>query len=151
MDSKLNDLSKQRLSTCHPELANLILQVAKHFPCQVICGYRNEKEQNLAYQTGHSKSPWPSSKHNKSPSIAVDVAPIPYDPKDIRRIAMFAGFVLGVGSQLGLTLRWGGDWNSNLQMADESFPDMFHFELRTHFEMVSPAAPPQDPGVPMGH
>ncbi len=127
-----NSMSSQSinlLSNVHPDLVKVVLEVGKTFPCKVIQGYRTQAEQNEAYSKGNSKLKWPESKHNLEPSLAVDLAPIPYDPQDVKRLIFFGGYVLGVSCQLGIPLRWGGDWSRNLVLSDEKFPDLFHFEL----------------------
>jgi peptidoglycan L-alanyl-D-glutamate endopeptidase CwlK len=37
---------------------------------------------------------------------------------------------LGVASQMGLKIRWGGDWDMDTQTKDNKFDDLVHFELR---------------------
>lgn len=59
----------------------------------------------------------------------MDAAPFPIDWKDLPRFTLFAGFVLGTASEMGIGVRWGGDWNSDTQVKDESFRDLVHFEL----------------------
>lgn len=125
----LTDLDMQRLNTCDDRLKTLVLEVAKDFPLTVMYGNRGEADQHQAFVSGHSKLDWPNSKHNSLPSVAVDIAPYPYDPKGINRIVFLAGFVLGTAARLGISIRWGGDWNMNMVMSDEHFPDLFHFEL----------------------
>jgi hypothetical protein len=72
---------------------------------------------------------WPDSKHNQSPSMAVDVAPYPIDWADRERFNYFAGYVMGVASQHGIALRWGGDWNRDWKVRDNNFDDLPHYEL----------------------
>ena len=43
---------------------------------------------------------------------------------------MFAGFVLGVANQMGINLRWGGDWDQDFEVQDNKFDDFPHFELK---------------------
>ena len=43
---------------------------------------------------------------------------------------MFAGFILGVASQLDISLRFGGDWDGDRKTDDQTFNDLFHFELK---------------------
>lgn len=121
--------SLQRLSTCDSRLQRVFLEVVKHFDCTVLEGHRDKAAQDKAFAEKKSKLQWPNGMHNKLPSLAVDAAPVPIDWNDRRRFDHFAGFVLGVASQQGVKLRWGGDWNRNTQLKDESFLDLVHFEL----------------------
>jgi len=90
-----------------------------------------------AYNAGRSKVKWPNGKHNKRPSMAVDVVPYPIDWQDRDRFHYFAGYVMGVADMLhaeGLInhrLRWGGDWDRDTQVKDNGFDDLVHFELVT--------------------
>lgn len=126
---KLTEQDMQRLSTCEPRLIRLIEEVSKVFPIMVLTGFRGEGAQMEAYRSGTSKTKWPMSKHNKEPAQAVDIAPLPYDGKNTKRLLYLAGYVRGVASQLGIPIRCGADWNGNFNPSDETFSDLFHFEL----------------------
>lgn len=127
---KFGKSSRERLDTCHPDLQRLFEEVVKHFDCRVTCGHRDRMAQMIAYQENRSKLPWPQSKHNQIPSTAVDVVPYPVDWKDIHRFYYFAGFVKGVAKFLGIPIRWGGDWDSDTEVDDQTFNDLPHFELK---------------------
>ena len=128
--AKFGIRSRGRLSSCHPDLQRVFNEVVKEFDCSVICGHRGENEQNLAYQEGMSKVKYPNGKHNGKPSLAVDVAPYPIDWNDREWFTYFAGYVLGVAKSMGIKLRWGGDWDMDFKVKDNSFDDLPHFELR---------------------
>lgn len=128
---KFSKKSLERLGTCHPDLIRLFNKVIEVTDCTVLCGFRGEEEQNEAVRQGNSKTPWPKSKHNTRPrSMAVDVAPYPIDWSDHRRFYYFAGVVMGVADSLGISIRFGGDWNGNFNLKDENFFDLVHFELK---------------------
>ena len=121
--------SQAKLDTCDKRLQKIFQEVVKHYDCTVIEGHRSEEKQNEYYRTGKSKVRYPSGKHNSTPSLAVDVAPCPIDWGDVRRFDHFAGFVQAVALSQGVTLRWGGDWNMNLDFKDQTFNDLPHFEI----------------------
>ncbi len=128
--------SKNNLATCHPDLQWLLNEVIKHYDCSVICGHRTKEDQNKAYHEGRSKIKWPNGKHNSSPSMAVDVVPWFSTKPNIRwndskKFYHFAGYVLAVADQLGINLRWGGDWDGDGELHDQTFMDLPHFELRS--------------------
>ena len=127
---KFGRTSKKRLVTCKEDLQVLFNEVVKHFDCSVLVGYRGRNEQDTAYESGHSKVKWPNGKHNKKPSVAVDVAPYPIDWEDRERFIYFGGFVKGCAFRMNLPLRWGGDWDSDTQLSDNKFDDLVHFELK---------------------
>ena len=121
--------SLENLNQCHPDLILLFNEVIKHFDCTVTCGHRGEFEQNEAFRKGYSKLKFPMSKHNNDPALAADVVPYPIDWKDTERMYCFGGFVKGIASQMGIDIRWGGDWDSDTQVKDQNFIDLPHFEL----------------------
>lgn len=124
-----SEKSKQRLDTCHPDLQKLFNEVIKHIDCSILCGNRGKEDQNKAFIDGKSKLKWPQSKHNSSPSNAIDVVPFPIDWDDKNRFYFFAGFVLATAKNLNIRVRWGGDWNSDYNFKNENFLDFPHFEL----------------------
>lgn len=121
--------SRRKLATCHPDLQRLFAEVIKWYDCTVICGHRGEQEQNAAFESGHSKVKWPDGKHNKLPSLAVDVVPYPINWGNTRRMYYFGGYVCATARQMGLPLRWGGDWDNDTMINDQTFNDLVHFEL----------------------
>lgn len=121
--------SRARLKTCDPKLQRLMNEVIRHWDCTILEGHRTEFRQNEMVRIGTSQLSWPNSKHNKTPSLAVDAAPYPIDWADIERFRAFGGFVLGVAAVLNIPLRWGGDWNGNRDFKDQKFHDLPHFEL----------------------
>ena len=119
--------SQEKLDTCHPDLIRLFKEVVKHYDCTILEGRRSFKRQEKLFAEGKSKTM--NSKHLSNPSIAVDVAPYPIDWDDKQRFYHFGGYVLGVANELGIKIRWGGDWNGNLNLKDQNFFDLPHFEL----------------------
>lgn len=49
---------------------------------------------------------------------------------DLARWYYFGGYVCGVADEIGVPIRWGGDWNGNRKVDDQSFHDLPHFERR---------------------
>ena len=127
---KFSNRSLNRLNTCDKRLREIFNEVIKTVDCSILEGYRDKDRQNALYKEGKTKVKYPFGRHNKLPSIAVDVVPYPVDWDDRERFHLFAGFVLGVSNQMGHDLRWGGDWNQNWQVNDNRFDDFPHFELR---------------------
>ncbi len=118
---KFGSRSRKALGTAHPDLQRLFNEVIKEFDCAVLCGHRGRFEQEQAFEAGTSKLQWPKSKHNKTPSLAVDCVPFPIDWKDRERLNAFAVFVKDAAKRLGIKVRWGGDW--------KTFFDGPHWEL----------------------
>ena len=127
---KFGERSKNALSSCDERLIKIFDEVIKTVDCSVLEGHRGQSKQDKYYEEGKSKVKYPSGRHNKLPSMAVDVAPYPIDWNDRERFHLFAGFVLGIAKSMGINLRWGGDWNQNWFVDDNKFDDFPHFELR---------------------
>lgn len=115
--------AKARLETCHPALKAVIYRACElsPIPFTVLCGHRNQQDQEAAFAAGTTKLHWPNGNHNAEPSNAVDLAPLPIDWKNLHAFAMLAGVVLSSARLLGVKLGWGGDW--------VTFKDYPHFEL----------------------
>lgn len=133
---KFGQSSFKQLATAHPDLQVLFYEVIKHIDCQVLEGFRNQADQEAAVRKGNSKVHWPNGKHNHSPSYAVDVAPYPVDWKNTQRFFWFSGVVMGISELLFVSgkmkhkIRYGGDWNRNYNIMDETgLRDLVHFEL----------------------
>lgn len=131
--------SKEKLATCHPYLQLIFNQIIKEFDNTIICGHRGKIAQTLVFFQRKSKVKWPLSQHNyllnKKPySLAVDAAPYDeglrgIDWGDTKRICYFAGRVMQKASDLGISLKWGGDWDQDTETKDNKFNDLVHFEL----------------------
>jgi len=130
--------SAAQLVTCCLSLQRVFKGVLQYRDHSVIKGHRDKVEQAKAFLKGTTKLKWPKGKHNKNPSKAVDVEPYPKDPpqepitvdgKRWARYYYFAGFALGWARANGIKLRWGGDWDGDGQIKDQSFDDLYHFEV----------------------
>lgn len=125
-----SSFSRQNLRSCHPSLVLVFEEVIKHFDCRVTCGHRSEEDQMKAYHESRSTKQWPESKHNRVPSMAVDVIPYPVDWEDIERFYHFAGWVKGIAQgKYDIKIRWGGDWDSDTEVHDQTFFDLPHYEV----------------------
>ena len=129
---KFSTTSIERLKTCHPWLQDICNEIIKHFDCTIVYGHRNKVQQTIAFQENKSKVEWPNSKHNKTPSLAVDVAPY-LNGKiswNTYHCLYLAGMIMGIASQLKIPLRYGGDWDMDDEViTDQTFQDLVHFEI----------------------
>jgi len=113
--------SRENLETCDYRLIKLFNEVVDIADCSVLCGHRNEEDQNKAFDEGHSKLRWPRSQHNIYPSTGIDVVPYPIDWEDLEPFFYLAGVVKGVAKMMSYIIEWGGDWTS--------FKDYPHYQL----------------------
>jgi len=103
------------------------LQVMDH---SIICGYRTVTEQLALFLKKKTKVRL--GKHNCKPSMAIDAIPYPINPdwdKDRDRIILFAGIIKGIASKHKVKIRWGGDWDGDNDLKDQTFFDLVHFEI----------------------
>jgi len=128
--------SKEKLEGCDPELQILFNYVIRYFDCTIICGERGETAQNKAFADGFSTVQYPNSKHNSSPSEAVDVVPWPIEWNNTDRMRYFIGFVKGVAKMLKMynamdkEIVTGADWDNDTVLKDQRFNDFPHFQIK---------------------
>jgi peptidoglycan LD-endopeptidase CwlK len=118
--------SRRHLATCDERLQRILNDVIERVDCAVICGTRGKAAQDKAYREGASTVQWPNSRHNASPSTAVDVVPWPLswdvsDPAVRDTWDVLALEIKGTANRLGIPIEWGGDWRR--------FKDLPHWQL----------------------
>lgn len=129
---KYSSRSMGRLLECDRRLQKVFTKVIEITDNSILEGHRNEDVQNKAFDEGRSKLKFPLGKHNSMPSMAIDAAPYPIDWEDTKRFYLFAGIVIAVGHMMGITIRWGGDWDRDMDVNDQKFMDLVHFEIVTN-------------------
>lgn len=127
--NKFSKRSRERLESCHADLIALCERVLEVYDFSVLEGHRSGERQDELFRQGKSKVKAGESKHNFTPSLAVDIAPYPIDWTDSNRFYLLAGMMFQAAHELGVKLRWGGDWNRNWDHKDQAFMDLPHFEL----------------------
>ena len=119
------------LAQVHVDLrrvAHATLDVGMDFA--VTEGHRGQEAQEDFFHRGLTKVHFPHSKHNLEPSQATHFVPWPVDWDDLARFYHLAGLVRAVAQQLGVEVRWGGDWDGDFDLRDQSFMDLAHYELK---------------------
>ena len=155
--------SLKALSTINPVIRPVLQSLLDDgIDHTVVCGHRNEHDQNEAFYAIPPRShlKWPDSEHNKLPSDAVDVVPyvkvnglkggIHWNADVIiaqgfsvqeankivesynKQMVLFAGMFIIRAHHFGIILRWGGDWNKDWSLMDNRFNDYPHFEIVMH-------------------
>ena len=135
--AKFGKSSVRRLDTCAQPLQALMRRVVIQRDCSITCGERGQEDQDAAFNARPqlSKVKYPGSKHNSSPSMAVDVVPWPEKwgstPafKELAKIVQEEWAYMSDEEKDGYTLRWGGDWDGDGDTDDQTFVDMPHWEL----------------------
>lgn len=127
--ARFSESSKKKLNTCEPKLQRLCYEAINIMDFTVLCGHRGKEEQDKAVAEGKSKTPYPNSKHNSSPSKAVDLAPYPIDWNDRERFVLLIGIIKGLAHAYGIKIRCGADFNGDMNFRNDSFVDLPHIEL----------------------
>ena len=118
----LGKTSRKRLDTCADPLQSIIISAAAdpECPCDfgVVCGGREEEDQNRAYAEGKSNAWWGESDHNvmkgdKPFSMGIDLAPYEasirnYVWGDELLFSALASHIMKHASKLGYSIEWGG-------------------------------------------
>jgi hypothetical protein len=125
--------SKEVYGTLDPRLQILVTRIRDEVvDISLVCGHRTKDEQNAAFDAGYSQLRWPAGKHNKLPSIAVDLQPYPYPTATNKlwaSLAYIAGRAHDIAHDEGFKVRWGGDWDGDGDLTDQNFDDLFHIEV----------------------
>jgi hypothetical protein len=129
MTYKFGKSSQERLETCDPRLQEILNVAIEYIDFSVLCGTRDKAAQDKAVADGASKVNYPNSKHNSTPSVAVDVAPYPIDWDDVKRFAHLQGILRGIAMAKGIPIRSGIDWDGDGDITDHKFMDWPHLEL----------------------
>ena len=132
---KFSKASIAKLKTCHPLLQVIALEAIKEIDFVVIEGARTTAKQQEIYKIGRrgvaGEKPvtWidgitKKSKHNHTPSLAMDLAPyidrkIPWN--DTKAFDALAAVIMRIAQENATPLVWGGSW--------KRFKDRPHFEL----------------------
>jgi len=118
--------SKERLKGVDAKLVNVANELIKLMDVTVIEGLRSQERQNELVAQGKSKTKFGKHVAGK----ALDLAPYPVDWEDRERFHYMGGLVRGIGHSLGVSVRWGGDWDSDGEIKDNSFDDLVHIEIK---------------------
>tara|TARA_R100000329_G_C7595457_1_gene211166 strand:- start:841 stop:1218 length:378 start_codon:yes stop_codon:yes gene_type:complete len=118
--------SRERLKGVDAKLVNILNELIKMMDITVIEGLRSAERQEELLAKGATKVKY--SKHMEGK--AVDIAPYPIDWEDRDRFYYMGGMVRGIAKQLGIDVRFGGDWDSDGETKDNNFDDLVHIELK---------------------
>jgi len=122
---KFGKKSQERLRGVNSELVNVLFELVKIMDVTIIEGVRSQERQDRLVAEGKSKTKF--SKHITG--RAVDLAPYPIDWEDRDRFHYMGGMLRGIAHQMGVKVRWGGDWNGDGETKDNNFDDLVHIEL----------------------
>jgi peptidoglycan L-alanyl-D-glutamate endopeptidase CwlK len=103
---------------------------ASPFDLSITQSHRTKSEHE-ALPKGATQVEWENSKHSAFPSMAGHLDPYPIDYDDWLRYYVLAGVVMSVAKDLKVDdkIRWGGDWDGDLKLSEETFRDLAHWEI----------------------
>lgn len=130
--------SEERLKGVNPSLVAVVRRAAQlsSVPFLVIGGLRSKERQAELYAQGRTKPggkvTWTlKSKHIDG--LAVDLAPYENGKIDWNTLSKFDAIyraMMAAGAELGVSLRYGGDWDGDGVLREKGETDSPHFELR---------------------
>ena len=152
MTYKLSERSLQRLQGVHPNLVKVVkraIEISKQ-DFMVLEGVRTRKQCMVNYGKGRTiaqcvakgvtaqyanpraaKVTWLNdpfaSKHVTGK--AVDLVPYPVDWNDLKKFDAIAQAMLQAAKELGVTIRWGADWDGDGKPRERGESDSPHFEI----------------------
>ncbi len=140
MGFQLGTTSRERLEGVHPDLVKVaeraITITEQDF--MVLEGVRTPARQRQLYAQGRTKPgkkvTWTlNSNHFVNPATgyghAVDLVPYPVDWNDLDKFDAMAHAMLTAAKELGISLRWGADWDRDGKPREKGESDSPHFEL----------------------
>ena len=123
---KFGRLSRERLKGVDARLVNVLNELIKMMDVTIIEGLRSAERQKELLAKGATKVKY--SKHMEGK--AVDLAPYPIDWENRDGFYYMGGMIRGIAKQMGVNIRFGGDWDSDGDTKDNNFDDLVHVELK---------------------
>lgn len=133
----LDERSEKRLEGVNPTLVSIVRRAAKRLPFSlfVVEGLRTRERQAELYAQGRTKPgkkvTWTlHSKHLEGK--AVDLAPLidgAIDWADLSKFDAIAKAMQDAAKEVGVAVRWGGNWDMDGQPRERGESDSPHFEL----------------------
>lgn len=122
-----------QLATASVDLQRLFNEAIKHRDISILEGYRSHERQGEMLAEGKSKLGPGESKHNQSPSRAVDAIWYPFveeDWDDREKWVEWTSWIKGLAAGMGIDIISGYDWDHDFDLDDQNFNDGPHFEER---------------------
>lgn len=140
--------SLKKLINVHPSMIDFAFELANVIDCKIVYGIRTDEEQMKLFVDGKSSFDGVTKKSNHQPKeddfgYALDILPLPKGvnmylddgSEDNIRWGQFDGLCHGIAYKLGIKIRTGFKWRSNIMDSlarnerDNTLPDGNHVEL----------------------
>lgn len=140
INHNLGRSSLSNLTGVHPLLIAVVVRALKisEVDFKIIEGLRTQDRQAELYAQGRTKPgnvvTWTlNSNHfiNQKTGYghAIDILPAPYDWKDLANFDKVAKAMMQAADEIGVTVRWGADWDMDGNPRERGESDSPHFEL----------------------
>lgn len=108
-----------------------IIRTPIDFGVAYMGGLRTAEEQKVLFDQGYSKCDGYTLKsyHQSGNAIDLNVFVGGKTVENKEMLCVIAGVIFSCASELGIKLRWGLDWDQDGDVRDNTFNDMYHFEL----------------------
>jgi len=130
----LSSNSLERMQGIHPHLKGLLLVAIMDSPVDFgippYGGKRTAEEQHTLYLQGSSQCDGFTTMSEHQIGSAFDFFPYVNGKADydMRYVLLIAGHIMGTAKRMGIELAWGGDWDSDLDLDDQTLNDLVHFQ-----------------------
>ena len=131
----LSERSLERAKDVNPKLIDIILLAIKRTPIDFGVAYqggaRTAEEQNQLFKEGYSKCDGYLilSKHQSGDAIDLNVFVGAKVVENKEMLCVIAGIMFACANELNVQIRWGLDWDKDGDIRDNTFNDMYHFEI----------------------
>jgi len=134
-------VSRERLETCDDRIIKVFTKLIETIDFSVLCGFRNQEDQEHAFKNGATRLHFPNSRHNAYPSEAIDIAPYwkesphirwgavhewaqypelkdqyqtfaEYNNACLQAFTILAEHAMNIAKEMDVELVWGGSWKS---------------------------------------
>ena len=131
----LSERSLFRLKDVNIKIINLSLLAIKRTPIDFgiawMGGKRTAEEQNQLFKDGYSQCDGYEkiSKHQSGDAVDLNVFINGSVVDNKEMLCVVAGVMFACANELNIKIRWGGDWDSDSDVRDNKFNDLYHYEL----------------------
>ncbi len=121
-----------------PDLVNIVCLAIQRSPVDFgvayLGGLRTPEQQNQLFKDqvstkdGYTKL----SKHQFGEAVDLNAFVGGRAIVSEKMQCVIAGVMFSCAAELGEKIRWGGDWDSDGNLGDQTFNDLYHFEILKH-------------------
>jgi len=137
MNFNLSHSSYRRLNGVDQKIINILELAIRRTPIDFgvahLGGRRTDEEQNDLFVSGYSQKDGyiKKSKHQYGEAVDLIVFVGANVVNNENMLSVVAGVIFSCASELGIKIRWGLDWDSDGDIRDTKFRDIYHYELIT--------------------